>query len=316
MSTLDLADVRNRPFYWIENEAFTILSQAVENCQHAKDAHKRRIGPLCHAVYGALARYTNTRSGKAWPHVATLCKAVGAGRSQVFVALGVLEDYYLIRRQSGAQDGKGSTYLILDASAARQRLDEVGPGRPLPQDPEPVDGGVRAADGGVRAADGGVRAADASSKPLREDGVTSKTTKPEVTTTVNRRPARPSKGRKAPDVRVQQELFKPDEKNNKDRPRCGAAGPLSVRSILDQIGGKADREERTLTDRIVNWLTNPEYPHARLVKNSVEAIRGQVSTSLRKVGLDKMREIFEYAANGADPHPTKFWGRVNAYAKS
>ncbi|MFH2074057.1 MAG: helix-turn-helix domain-containing protein [Pseudomonadota bacterium] len=309
MSTLDLADTRNRPFYWIENEAFNILSRAVENCKSSKDVHKRRIGPLCHAVYGALARYTNTRTGKAWPHVDTLCKAVGAGRSQVFVALGVLEDYYLIRRQSGAKDGKGSTYLILDASAARQRLNEVGPGRPMPQDLEPVDGGVRAADGGVRAA-------DASSKPLRDGGVTSETPEPKAATTVNRRPARPSKGRKTPDARVQQELFKKDEKNNKVRPRCGAAGPLSVRSILAQIGGKTDKEERTLTDRIVNWLTNPEYPHARVLKNSVDAVRGQVSASLRKIGLDKMKEIFEYAANGADPHPTKFWGRVNVYAKS
>ncbi|MDD5531287.1 MAG: hypothetical protein PHC52_00690 [Syntrophales bacterium] len=315
MPSIDLTDTRNRPFYWIENEAFSILSEAAIACKKAKDPHKRRIGPLLHAVYGALARYTNTRSGKAWPHVATLCEALGAGRSQVFVALGVLEDYYLIRRQSGATVGKGSTYLILDAIAARARLDELGPGKPLPEDPAPPEGGVRATDGGVRATDGGVRATDGGAEPVTESGVTSKSPKPTTGTAVSRRPSRPSKGRKAPDARVQQELFKKDDLKNRGRQRPGASGPQSVRSILAEIGGTAQRDERGLIDRIVNWLTNPEYPHARLIKHSAEVVRGQVSASLRKVGMDRMREIFEYAANGADPHPSKFWGRVNAYSQ-
>jgi hypothetical protein len=295
----------------MENQSFEILAYAAKDLRNSEDPHRRRIGPLLHAVYSAIARYTNTRTGQAFPHVRTICEALGAGRSQVFNALAVLEEYYLVARDSGAGRGKGSVYMLLDAQVAARRLEAHGPGRPPAQDPGPAGGGVRAADGGVRAADGGVRAADAPPEPLRQATLTAESTETPEPPQVSARPRRPSKRRKSAPARAEQDGSKGDEENNRARPAHRAGRPQSLREILANVGGKDRARERKLLDRIVTWLTDPSYPHAKKLRATPDRVRAQIRRYIEKLGIEPVRRAFE-AANGANPHPSIFWSALNA----
>ena len=302
--SISLQDERTRPFYWIENQSFEILAHAARDLRESEDPHRRRIGPLLHAVYSAIARYTNTRTGKAFPHVRTICEALGAGRSQVFNALAVLEEYYLVRRESGSQRGKGSIYQLLDAQVAARRLEAYGPGRRPAENPEASGEGVRAADGGVRAADGG-------SKPLRQATLTEESAQTDETPKVSARPRRPSKRRKPASAPAEQDGPTEDGGNNSGRPARRAGQPQSLRQILANVGGEDHVREKKLLDRVVSWLTDPSYPHAKKLRATPDRVRAQIRRYIEKLGIEPVRRAF-LAANGANPHPSIFWSALNA----
>lgn len=296
MST-EVRDSRRVPFYWVENKAFDVLAWASGDCARSEDPHRRRIGPLLHAVYHAIARHLNQKSGTTWIKIRSLSELLGAGRSKVFEALHILEEYHLLRRISGSQNGRCSRYELLDGAAAAAALsgqdqaESEGPG-----DPSTARTGV------FTARMGAVRDVDAPPKPLREKEVSSKSAEVPVAPEVPKRVSRPSAGRKSKTSAPVQDGALRDGKINK-----GGPGPLPLRSILQNIGDEAHRQGEALVRQIVGWLCQPAFR----TSTSRGKLTGITRNIVAKVGLEKLGRIFTHVSNGSDPHPQNFWKLVN-----
>jgi DNA-binding MarR family transcriptional regulator len=116
------------------------------------DVHAKTIGATALAVYTALARYANRKTGECWPSIARLAHLLDLARNTVKTALRRLEAAGLIiikRRRDAAGDATSHLYTLLDASPAavearlmQRRAALVSPdeGRSPADPPQPDEG--------------------------------------------------------------------------------------------------------------------------------------------------------------------------------
>jgi hypothetical protein len=83
------------------------------------DVHAKTIGAIGVAVYTALSRFANRKTGVCWPSIGRLAQLLALARNTVKAALRTLEGVGLIaiqRRRDPAGDATSHRYTLLDCS--------------------------------------------------------------------------------------------------------------------------------------------------------------------------------------------------------